>query len=71
MSYLKINVDDEGKKFVGQLLHKLGYEVIEEQTVKKEKVKIPRVSSTYLFDKWKDLNIDPVNFRKNVWARKK
>jgi hypothetical protein len=72
MSYLKINVDDGGKKFVEQLLNKLGYEVMEEPARKKNPgVKSPAVSPTFLFAKWKDWDIDPSTFRKKLWARKK
>lgn len=71
MSYLRINVDNEGKEFVEQLLLKLGYLVTEEPTEKAPKTKPSRISPTFLFGKWKDIDINPTSFRKNLWSRRK
>jgi hypothetical protein len=71
MSYLKINVDDGNKEFVEQLLQKLGYEVTEEPQPKVASKKARSVSPTMLFGKWKNIDIDPANYRKQLWAPKK
>jgi len=72
MSYLKVNINNEGEKeFVEQLLQKLGYEVTEEPNVKQPSKKKSTVSPTMLFGEWKDANMDPVNYRKKLWERKK
>ncbi|MDX2001949.1 MAG: hypothetical protein SFW35_05940 [Chitinophagales bacterium] len=70
MSYLKINVDDENKAFIEQLLHKLGFEVIEEPEQLSFKENTKEISPTMLFGKWKNIEIDPKNYRKQVWGRK-
>ena len=71
MSYLRVNVNNENKEFVEQLLQKLGYEVTEEPAQKAGKQKSSGVSPTMLFGKWKDLDIDPENFRKALWGKRK
>ena len=71
MSYLKINVEEEDKEFVGQLLQKLGFEVIEESDGKPSPKKTSKVSPTMLFGEWKDIELDPTNYRKQLWAPKK
>ena len=71
MSYLRVNVNNANKEFVEQLLQKLGCEVTEETGQKAEKKKPSNISPTMLFDKWKDLDIDPQNFRKTLWGKRK
>jgi hypothetical protein len=68
MSYLRINVENENKEFVERLLQQLGYEVTEEPTQKISKKKATHVSPTMLFAKWKNIDLDPENFRKALWA---
>jgi hypothetical protein len=71
MSYLRINVDNEGKEFVEQLLLKLGYDVVEEPRERAPKRKSSKVSPTFLYGKWKNVDIDPATYRKSLWARGK
>lgn len=72
MSYLKVNINDEGdKEFVEQLLQKLGYEVTEEPDPKTPSKKSSPISPTLLFGEWKDTDIDPTNYRKQLWERRK
>jgi hypothetical protein len=71
MSYLRVYVNNDNKEFVEQLLQKLGYEVTDEGGQKTERKKPSNVSPTLLFAKWKDLDIDPVNFRKSLWGKRK
>jgi hypothetical protein len=71
MSYLRVNVDNENKEFVERLLQQLGYEVTEEPKQKTDKKKQSHISPTLLFAKWKSLDIDPENFRKTLWGKRK
>lgn len=70
MSYLRVNVDNEGKEFIERLLLKLGYVVTEEPTEKIPNTRSAYISPTFLFGKWKNVDINPANFRKNLWGRK-
>lgn len=67
MSYLKVNVDEHNKRFVEELLTKLGLEVEEEKTSVNTEKKPPKVSPTFLFGKWKNTSLNPVTFRKELW----
>ncbi len=71
MSLLKVKVEGADKGFVEELLIKLGYEVTEEKTVKTASAKSVTLSPTLLFGKWKDADLNPSTFRKELWARKK
>jgi hypothetical protein len=69
MSYLRVNVDNDNKEFVERLLQKLGYQVTEEPRPNALKKKPSKISPTMLFAKWKDIEIDPQNFRKSLWGK--
>lgn len=72
MGYLKINVDDGEKEFVEQLLQKLGFEVTEEpEQNPKPAPQKTKVSPTMLFGEWKEIDIDPTDYRKKLWERKR
>lgn len=71
MSFLKVTVDESKKELVEALLIQLGCEVTEEKEKKRTRKSIAKVSPTLLFGKWKDIDIDPLTFRKEVWSRKK
>lgn len=71
MSYLKVNVDEHNKRFVEELLTKLGLEVEEEKEPKQIETKSTKVSPTFLFGKWKKSSLNPETFRKDLWGRKK
>lgn len=68
MSYLKVNVDEHNKRFVEELLTKLGLEVEEEKEPKQLEVKTKSVSPTFLFGKWKKTSLNPETFRKDLWG---
>jgi hypothetical protein len=73
MTYIiKINVEETDKHFVEELLAKLGCEVTEE---KKKQIKVKKrptaLSPTLLFGKWKNVDLNPSTFRKELWSRKK
>ena len=71
MSYLKVNVDEHNKRFVEELLTKLGLEVEEEKELNPIEIKSSSVSPTFLFGKWKKTSLNPETFRKDLWERKK
>ena len=71
MSLLKVRVEGDDKEFVEELLVKLGFEVSEEVTIKSSAKKKSLMSPTMLFGKWKDTDLNPATFRKELWARKK
>jgi len=51
-------------------LSSLGYVEIKSVSTKKEKEqKLDKVSPTMLFGKWKDLEIDAKELRKNSWRK--
>ena len=68
---LIINIKQENKlKFIKELLNSLSYVEIKEVTTKKEKVKkAEKVSPTMIFGKWKELEIDAKELRKNSWRK--
>lgn len=79
MIELIVKIPDENSQLATQLLKKLGAEIQEKEVVVKQKnigKKIPsnksksdKVSPTYLFGKWKNLEIDAAKLRKDVWDR--
>lgn len=71
MSFLKVTVDDSKKELVEALLIQLGCEVTEQKKKEKTKKSTQKVSPTLLFGKWKNIDIDPVTFRKELWGRRK
>ncbi len=71
MSYLRINVNDHDKEIIQTLLERLGYEVSDEDAVKMRKSKsTPDISPTFLFGKWKNIEINPAKFRKQLWQKR-
>jgi hypothetical protein len=68
---LTINIKQENKlKFVTELLNSLSYVEIKSVSEKEEKKKkVAKVSPTMLFGKWKDLEIDAKELRKNSWRK--
>ena len=75
MTLLQVRTPEENTSLVIELLEKLGCEVEQKKSEKaktKDKTIIEKkVSPTYLFGKWADLDIDPKTFRKKAWSRKK
>ena len=68
---LTINIKQAYKlKFVTELLSSLSYVEIKDVSTKKAKEKkAEKVSPTLLFGKWKDLEIDAKELRKNSWRK--
>ena len=68
---LTINIKQANKlKFITELLSSLGYVEIKGAPAKKAKEKkVEKVSPTMLFGKWKDLEIDAKELRKNSWRK--
>ena len=80
-----VKIPDENSELATQLLEKLGAEIDEKKTiVRKSKVKkskvakkvavkkkktIEKISPTYLFGKWKNLDIDAKKIREEAWDR--
>ena len=80
MKEIIVKIPDENSDLVTQLLEKLGAEVKEKKiSVKKinaKKIKVlkkrivpEKISPTYLFGKWKNLDIDAKKLRKEAWER--
>ena len=68
MKEMILKIPDESSEFVTVLLEKLGVDVsITKDKIKKEKQ--PAVSPTYLFGKWKDIDLDAKTLRKKSWDR--
>ncbi|MEO6638698.1 MAG: hypothetical protein ABIN25_10490 [Ginsengibacter sp.] len=80
MKEIIIKIPDENFELATHLLEKLGAEIeLREVVVKKSKEKksketkrsasSEKISPTYLFGKWKDLDIDAKQIRKEAWDR--
>ncbi len=80
MKEIIVKIPDENSELATQLLEKLGAEIeVREVVVKKPKEKksketkksasSEKISPTYLFGKWKDLDIDAKQIRKEAWDR--
>ncbi len=84
MKEIIVRIPEESSELVTQLLEKLGAEISEKRSlIKKAKVKkttkkspvkkkkiIKKFSPTFLFGKWKELDIDPIKLREESWGRK-
>jgi hypothetical protein len=85
MKEIFVKISDENIELASQILEKLGAEIIEKKTIVrkskakklknvkqiivKKKKKSEKVSPTYLFGKWKTLDIDAKKLRKEAWDR--
>ena len=81
MKEIIVKIPDENSELATQLLEKLGAEIKEKKTVvkksKEKKSKVSKkiivrekISPTYLFGKWKDLDIEAKKIRKEAWDRR-
>ncbi len=80
MKELIVRIPDENSQLATQLLEKLGAE-IETKKMIATKLKVPKrvtakkkktsekISPTYLFGKWKNLDVDAKKIRKEAWDR--
>ena len=72
-----VRIPDGEEEMLVTVMEKLGAEVepVKKSVGKKKKksdsgkAKSKKVSPTYLFGAWKDLDIDPVKIRKEAWDR--
>ncbi len=80
MKEIIVKIPDENCELATQLLEKLGAEIEEKKTVvRKSKLKKSKVSKkivspekispTYLFGKWKNVDVDAKKIRKEAWDR--
>ncbi len=70
MTELTIKVEENKKKLIEDLLIELGCEVKETSApLKKSKRQVKEISPTFLFGKWKDIDIDPITYRDKLWQR--
>jgi hypothetical protein len=71
MTELIVRVEENKKKLIEELLKELGCEVNETNVSLKSinKKKVKEISPTFLFGKWKDVDIDPIKYRDKIWKR--
>ncbi len=80
MKEIIVKIPDENSALATQLLEKLGAEIeerkmvtknskVKKSKVSKKKASSEKISPTYLFGKWKDLDIDAKQIRKEAWDR--
>jgi hypothetical protein len=85
MREIFVKIPEENVELASQLLEKLGAEIKEKKTIVrkpnakkpkgekqiilKKKKRSEKISPTYLFGKWKNLDIDAKKLRKEAWDR--
>lgn len=80
MKELLVKIPDENSKLATELLEKLGAIIKEKEMIvrkpnilrkptPKKKKTSEKISPTYLFGKWKNLDIDANKIRKEAWDR--
>ncbi len=71
MAELIVKVKDEKTELIEQVLKEMGCEVKKTnmKVTKRKKNKLTSISPTFLFGKWKDLDIDPITYRDKLWKR--
>jgi hypothetical protein len=85
MKEIIVRIPDENSELATQLLEKLGAEIEERKTTEKKigtqksegakkvtvksKKTLQKISPTYLFGKWKNLDIDAKKLREEAWER--
>ncbi|MEP7144266.1 MAG: hypothetical protein ABI707_15385 [Ferruginibacter sp.] len=68
MKELFVKIPEESAAFVTSLLQKLGAEV-KEKDITPAKKKKALISPTFLFGKWKNIDLDAKELRKKAWDR--
>ncbi|MBI2966193.1 MAG: hypothetical protein HYY40_00045 [Bacteroidetes bacterium] len=74
MSTLTIRITERDNTFLLPLLTKLGYavKIEKENDIESDKSELNEmISPTLLFGKWKNIKLNPINFRKKLWQRTK
>ncbi|MEO8146445.1 MAG: hypothetical protein ABI723_02350 [Bacteroidia bacterium] len=77
MIQASLKIPEANFSLLSQLLETLGGKVSEKKTSKElnqSTIKVDSdedVSPTYLFGKWKDMDINPKTWRRKVWRRKR
>lgn len=69
MKELSVQIPEESVAFVTSLLEKLGAKVKEKETAPDKKMKEAGVSPTFLFGKWKNIDLDAKELRQKSWDR--
>lgn len=85
MKEIIVKIPEENVDLASQLLNKLGAEITgkgnskksqsnklvekKKKTITKKKIKPQKISPTYLFGKWKNLDIDAKKLREEAWDR--
>jgi cysteine synthase len=80
MKEIVVRIPEEDSVLATQLLKRLGAEIeeikteavkskLEKKTVTKKKKVSEKISPTYLFGKWKNLDIDAKKLREEAWDR--
>lgn len=83
MREIFVKIPEENIELASQILEKLGAEIIEKKAIVRkpnpkkgvkqiiiQKKKLPeKISPTYLFGKWKNLEIDAKKLRTEAWDR--
>jgi len=72
MTELIINIAPEKEHLIKMLVEELGGKVIKESALSKKissKKEEKEVSPTFLFGKWKDLDLDAKKLREDAWDR--
>jgi hypothetical protein len=75
MTELVIKIDESKYSLITELITQLGGEIVADKKAKKQRISKIRkeektVSPTWLFGKWKDLDLDPVKYRDKLWPRR-
>ena len=77
MKEVTFRIPDDTTELITELIEKLGGHVERkpEQIIKakesdKRKIKTKAISPTFLFAKWKDLDLNPVTYRDKLWPKK-
>jgi hypothetical protein len=69
MKVLSVQIPEESVAFVTSLLEKLGAKVEEKEIAPDKKKKDLEVSPTFLFGKWKNIDLDAKELRQKSWDR--
>ncbi len=77
MREVTYKIPDDSTKLVTELVEKLGgfvekkaEQAIKQKINKKKNTGQKMISPTFLFGKWKDLDLDPITYRDKLWPRK-
>ncbi|MCW3114990.1 MAG: hypothetical protein JWR18_3386 [Segetibacter sp.] len=73
MKEIIINVPEDAVEFVEEFVERIGGTVVEGDGEKKQKPKSKRKTAKPkpldFFGTWKDIPLDPINYRKDLWRK--